>query len=406
MKRAHNSQLRQHVHDHVHDYRLTQQKNVSHWVGLAFPDIWLLICWVTLMVIGMVMVSSASIAEAVAVNLSPTHYIVRQGCFYIGSLLVAYIAFGMSARFFEVKARAFLLFSIVLIILLYVPGMGVVVNGARRWINLRFFNLQVGEVVKLSMVIYAANFLARNNYQLGRSWSPILRLLGCTGVFSFALLLQPDFGTTMVMVATVLGMMFLADVSLWRLMVLGVGVLIAMSMILIAEPYRVRRLVTFLEPFEHQFGEGYQLVNSLIAFGRGGVSGAGLGESVQKHQFLPEAHTDFIFSIIGEEMGMRGCLVVMLIFAVLVWRAFSIGRLADRVRLRFSCNLAYGIGLWIAIQTLVNIGVTTGVLPTKGLTLPLVSYGGSSTLVTCVALGILARIDAEARHQARREGII
>ena len=234
----------------------------------------------------------------------------------------------------------------------------------------------------------------------------MVQLLIITGLFAVVLVLQPDFGTTMVMVATVLGMMFMAGVNLWRFGIFFAVVAALMAGVLVAAPYRVKRLLTFLDPWSHQFDEGYQLVNSLIAVGSGGLFGSGLGQSVQKHDYLPEAHTDFIFAIIAEEFGLFGALVVMALFVLLVWRAFHIGYLADRVRRRFASLVAYGIGLIIAIQALVNIGVTTGTLPTKGLTLPLVSYGGSSVVIVCISLGILARIDAESRYLAKREGII
>ena len=256
------------------------------------------------------------------------------------------------------------------------------------------------------MVIYAAAFLQRNSQFLDRSWRPMIELLCITGIFAAILLRQPDFGTTMVMVAAVLGMMFMAGMNLKRFIIFFGVVSVMMGAVLVAAPYRVKRLLTFLDPWTHQYDEGYQLVNSLIAVGSGGLFGSGLGQSVQKHDYLPEAHTDFIFAIIAEEFGLFGALVVMALFVLLVWRAFHIGYLADRVRRRFLSLVAYGIGLIIAIQALVNIGVTTGALPTKGLTLPLVSYGGSSVVIVCVSLGILARIDAESRYQAKREGII
>ena len=234
----------------------------------------------------------------------------------------------------------------------------------------------------------------------------MLGLLAVTTVFAAILLLQPDFGTTMVIVAVVLGMIFMAGVNLKRFGIFFLVVTLLMTVALIIEPYRITRLTTFLDPWKYKFNEGYQLVNSLIAVGSGGLFGSGLGQSVQKHDYLPEAHTDFIFAIIAEEFGLFGALVVMALFVLLVWRAFHIGYLADRVRRRFLSLVAYGIGLTIAIQALVNIGVTTGLLPTKGLTLPLVSYGGSSVVIICISLGILARIDSESRYQAKREGII
>ncbi len=385
-------------------FHANQKRHFSRWQGLAFPDIWLIVCWMNLMVIGMVMVTSSSLSEASVERLNTFHFAIHQGVFYCGSLIVAYVVFSLGSAFFYEKSAALLVLSGLLLLALYIPGVGQSVNGARRWIDLRVIHLQVGEIVKVTMILYAAAFLKRNSYRLESSWKPIVTLLGIVAAFSVLLVEQPDFGTMAVLVTTVLGMMFLAGVSWWRFLLLALGVGAVMAVVLFSASYRVQRLLAFTDPWSHQFDEGYQLVNSLISFGRGRIFGVGLGESIQKHQYLPEAHTDFIFAIIAEETGLVGTLSVLMIFAVLVWRAFLIAHLADRVRKRFASNTAYGIGLLLAIQTLVNIGVTTGALPTKGLTLPLISYGGSSVLMTCVALALLARIDAEARFQARREG--
>ena len=357
---------------HINDFH-NSQKRASRWQGMEFPDIWLLFAWCALIAIGMVMVTSASMSEAVGHNSDPYYYSIRQALFYAAGLVCAWVAYIMPTHFYYQNSGRFLIYALILLLILYIPSVGVSVNGARRWLNLKFFKLQVGEVVKLAMVIYAAAFLQRNSQFLDRSWRPMIELLCITGIFAAILLRQPDFGTTMVMVAAVLGMMFMAGMNLKRFIIFFGVVSVMMGAVLVAAPYRVKRLLTFLDPWTHQYDEGYQLVNSLIAVGSGGLFGA---------------------------------LVVMALFVLLVWRAFHIGYLADRVRRRFLSLVAYGIGLIIAIQALVNIGVTTGALPTKGLTLPLVSYGGSSVVIVCISLGILARIDAESRYQAKREGII
>ena len=391
---------------HIDAFHHSQKQADNRWQGLEFPDIWLLFAWLALIAIGMVMVTSASMSEAVGHNSDPYHYTFRQGAYYVIGLFGGWVIFNMPTHQLYQISGWLLAFSFILLLIICVPGVGVSVNGARRWLNLPFINLQVGEMVKLAMTLYAAAFLFRNTAKLDQQWWPMPQLLIITGLFAVVLVLQPDFGTTMVMVATVLGMMFMAGVNLWRFGIFFAVVAALMAGVLVAAPYRVKRLLTFLDPWSHQFDEGYQLVNSLIAVGSGGLFGSGLGQSVQKHDYLPEAHTDFIFAIIAEEFGLFGALVVMALFVLLVWRAFHIGYLADRVRRRFASLVAYGIGLIIAIQALVNIGVTTGTLPTKGLTLPLVSYGGSSVVIVCISLGILARIDAESRYLAKREGII
>ena len=391
---------------HINAFHHSQKQHISRWQGLEFPDIWLLFAWLALMAIGMIMVTSASMSEAVGHNSDMYHYTTRQATYYLCGLFAAYICYSMPTHYYYQNSGRLLVISLILLGIIYIPGVGVSVNGARRWINLQLFKLQVGEIVKLAITIYAAAFLQRNNQFLDRSWRPMIELLAITTIFAAILIKQPDFGTTMVMVAVVLGMMYMAGVNAKRFTFFFLAVIGIMTAVLVSAPYRVKRLLTFLDPWEHQYDEGYQLVNSLIAIGSGGLFGSGLGQSVQKHDYLPEAHTDFIFAIIAEELGLIGALVVIALFVLLVWRAFAIGYLADRVRRRFASLLAYGIGLTIAIQALVNIGVTTGLLPTKGLTLPLVSYGGSSVVIVCVSLGILARIDAESRYQAKREGII
>ncbi len=394
------------VFNPVADFRRAQRKGASRWQDVSFPDIWLMVAWLALMAVGVVMVTSASMTEAVSHNQSPYFYVVRQLVFCIGSLILAYIFFTIPTYLFQEHSAKILVATIILLLALYIPGVGVRVNGSTRWLNVLVFNLQVGEVAKLAIILYAADFLQRHNQRLDHSWIPMLMLLGITAIVALILITQPDFGTTAVIVTTVCGMMFMAGVCLKRFFTLAVVVVMAMAGILISADYRRERLLTFLDPWANPFDTGYQLTNSLIAIASGGWFGRGLGESVQKHQFLPEAHTDFIFAIITEELGLIGALVVIALYVLLVWRAFAIGLLADKVRKRFASNVAYGIGLWIGIQALVNIGVTSGALPTKGLTLPLISYGGSSMMVTCVALAILLRIDAQSRFQAKREGLL
>lgn len=393
------------VKNHVAEFRRSQNRPQSRWQGLAFPDIWLMIAWFALVIIGIVMVTSASMSEAVSHEVHPLFYGIRQGVYYLLGVVFAYVLFLLPSTVYYEYSSRLLLFTALLLFMVFVPGIGTAVNGAHRWINFRIFNFQVGELVKLVMIIYAAAYLQRNNYRIEHSWKPMLGLLAVGGLFSLLLLKQPDFGTTFVMMMTLMGMLFMAGVSIKRYSLLVGVVTVLMTAALLIAPYRRARLTSFLDPWEKQFDQGYQLVNSLIAVGRGGLTGVGLGESVQKHQYLPEAHTDFIFAIISEELGLIGALVVMCLLALVVWRAFAIGQLADRVRKRFASYIAYGIGLWVGCQSLINIGVATGALPTKGLTLPFISYGGSSVLILFMALALLLRIDAESRFQAKREGL-
>lgn len=398
--------LKQKIFDPVGDFRKIQREGLTRWGSMSFPDVWLIFSWLALLAVGFVMVASTSMTEAISHGQSAYYYIVRQMIFLLLSVFLVYIFVSTPIKQVQDNSARALVATLTLLLMLYLPGIGVQVNGAKRWLNLGPFNLQVGEMAKLVMIIFAADFLNRHNQSLGNSWKPMVKLLVITAMLSVILIKQPDFGTTVVIVATVFGMMFMAEVGLRYLLTMSALALALLVMVLLSADYRRQRLFGFLDPWANHLDAGYQLTNSLIAIGNGGWFGRGLGESVQKHQFLPEAHTDFIFSIITEELGLLGAFVVMMLYALLVWRAFAIGLLADKVRMRFSSYYAYGVGLWIAIQVLINVAVTSGAMPTKGLTLPLISYGGSSMIMTCVALAILLRVDAQARFQAKREGRI
>lgn len=390
----------------VADFHRTQTLNVSRWQHVVFPDILLVLCLMLLVGIGVVMVASASTPIAALTGRDKFYFVYRQAIYYGVTFFVMYGAFSLKTSFWEKRATLILILALLALLAVHLPMVGVSVNGSRRWLNLGVVRLQSGEIAKLAMIIFTAACLFKAGPKLENSIKPMLLIILVAGLFGALLLMQPDFGTTLVILMTVFGMMFIAGTPLRYFVPVAIVGMIGMVAILIAKPYRVKRLMTFLDPFKYQQDEGYQLANSLIAIGRGHWHGVGLGESVFKHQFVPEAHTDFIFAIICEEFGLIGALTVMVIFAVMVWRAFVIGALADKVRKRFSCYLAYGIGLWMALQSMINFGVVMGALPTKGLTLPFISYGGSSLLITGMAFGILMRIDAESRFQAKREGLL
>jgi cell division protein FtsW len=290
-----------------------------------------------------------------------------------------------------------LILSIGLLFLVLLPGIGRQVNGSMRWLGFGPFGLQVSEFVKLTMIVYLAGYLVRQEKQVQNQIRGFLKPLMVLAVITFLLLREPDFGAATVILVTSLGMLFLAGVRIWQFIVLLTGVAIILGILAVSSPYRLARLTTFLNPWANQFDSGYQLTQSLIAFGRGGWFGVGLGESIQKLFYLPEAHTDFLFAVLTEELGLIGGLFMILLFSLLVWRALYIGYRCFNIGQRFSTYLAYGIGLNIALQVMINIGVNTGVLPTKGLTLPLMSYGGSSLLMICIMLALLLRIDYEYR---------
>ena len=362
-------------------------------------DVWLLVTVVALVGLGVVMVASASTSQAARATGDPLYYFWRQG-FYA---LVALAAGGMATRLavagWARLSAPLLLFGMLLLTLVLVPGIGREVNGSMRWIGFGVFNLQPSEPMKLFVVLYMAGYLVRRAHEVRASLVGFIKPVVVLALIALLLLLEPDYGATVVLFATALGMLFLGGVLLafagW---VLAIGGLL--GVMVLAAPYRVERLLSFVDPWDDPFGKGFQLTQALIAIGRGEWFGVGLGNSIQKLFYLPEAHTDFLFAVLAEELGLAGMALVMALFAVLVWRCFRIAARAEALGRFYHGYVAYGIGLLIALQALINIGVNTGMLPTKGLTLPLMSYGGSSLIVHGIAIGLLLRIDHELRVPA------
>jgi len=369
-------------------------------------DPWLAGSSLLLLALGFVMVCSASIHVAydMTQHANPWFFATRQALYIALGMGLALWALRIRMARWEYMGPFIMLAGIALLILVLIPGIGREVNGATRWINLVFFNLQVSEVVKLGVIIYVAGYLVRRGDEVRNSVMGFLKPMIIVGLIGALLLVEPDFGATVVIGVTVLGMMFLGGVRLWQFGVLASLVAGVMAILAITSPYRMARLTSFLDPWAEDVvrGSGYQLTQSLIAIGRGDVWGVGLGESVQKLQYLPEAHTDFLFAVLAEELGMVGAVVVIALFATIVVRAFVIGVKAEKLGAPFAAYMAYGLGLWLGIQAFFNIGVNMGALPTKGLTLPLMSYGGSSMVVMCVVIALLLRVDMEVRHRGRQ----
>jgi len=354
-----------------------------------------------LALLGLVMVTSASLAISERQFDQPFYYLIRQGVFLFLGGVVCYWTSRTPIDFWFKRSTALLLFSMALLVIVLIPGIGREVNGSRRWLSLFVITLQVSEVLKLFVVVYLASYLARYQEAVRETFLGFFKPMCLLMVISFFLLLEPDFGATVVVMTTCLGMLFLAGVKLrhfiWMLgLVLG-----AMAGLAISSPYRWKRLTAFLDPWQDQFASGYQLTQALIAFGRGEWFGVGLGSSVQKLFYLPEAHTDFLFAVIGEELGLVGLWGIVLLFGLLVLRGMAIGRKACLKGQYFAGFLAYGISIWFGIQAVINMGVNTGLLPTKGLTLPLMSYGGSSLLISLAAIGILLRVNSESEQGAQ-----
>lgn len=367
----------------------------THTIPVLEMDTKLLLTFSGLLLIGLVMVASASISIADREVGEPLYYLYRQLAFATVGLMGLAFMLILPTAVWQKLDYFWLLVAFVLLILVLIPGLGREVNGSTRWLRLGFFGLQASEPARLLILIYVASYLVRHGDQVRESLVGFLKPMLVVSFAVFLLLLQPDFGAASVLLVTVLGMLFIAGVRLRYFLVILAAVVAGMSFLAISSSYRLRRLTGFLDPWSDAYASGYQLTQSLIAIGRGEWFGVGLGNSVQKLFYLPEAHTDFVFAVIAEEFGLVGVVLILFLFCVLVWRAFAIGRLASNLGQQFHSYCAFGIGTWLGVQAFINIGVNMGVLPTKGLTLPLVSSGGSSLLVTCMAVGLLLRINGE-----------
>lgn len=370
------------------------------------PDMdWpLLICVLLLLAFGFVMVASASMSIADRNFGTPFHFVTRHGLALGLALTAGILVFSVPLSWWEKSGTALFFFGLVLLILVLVPGIGRTVNGATRWIPLGPLNLQSSEFMKFFAVIYISGYLVRRKEEVATRLSGFVKPMILMVIASALIMRQPDFGTTAVMLATVMGLLFLGGVQVTHFAVLF-GMLAAVAAFLIKlDPERLERVTSFLDPFADPFNAGYQLTQALIAFGRGEWLGVGLGNGIQKQFFLPEAHTDFLMAVVGEELGLVGTLAVVAAFGFFVWRAFSIGVRAERAGRWFVAYVAYGLGLAIGLQAMINIGVNLGLLPTKGLTLPFLSYGSNSLIVACMAAGLLLRIDLELRREAAEQG--
>ncbi|HEX4481864.1 MAG TPA: putative lipid II flippase FtsW [Rudaea sp.] len=381
----------------------TQAKRIDETKGRY--DMGLIIAACGLAALGVIMVGSSSIAIADGQHVGPFYYLIRHAIFLSLGIALCIVMMRTELAWFERNAFSLLLFAIILLLLVFVPGLGMRINGARRWIRLGFIGFQSVEAVKLLFVIYIASYLVRHENSVHGKLFGVVKPIGVAVVLVVLLLAQPDFGSAALIIGTSVGMVWLGGARMRNLFYLAIPAMPALAWAAMTQDYRVKRLTSFLNPWEHPFDDGFQLTQALIAIGRGEWFGVGLGASVQKLFYLPEAHTDFILAVIAEELGLAGIVFVLLLFAMLVGRAFMLGLKAVERGQRFAGYCAFGIATCIGLQTLVSIGVNLGVLPTKGLTLPLISSGGSSVLMTCVAIGFLLRISYEVtRVQAPANG--
>jgi cell division protein FtsW len=358
-------------------------------------DLALLLAATALAAFGLVMVGSASIAVSAGEGLSPFHHLMRHATFLALGMILALLAMRVPLAWLEENSRTLLLLAFLLLLAVLVPGLGRRINGATRWLNFGFMGFQSVEAVKLLLVIYLASYLVRFATQVRTTLVGVLKPLGIVALVVVLLLAQPDFGSAALICAIAAGMIWLGGARARDLGGIALLAMPAMALAAWAEPYRVRRLTSFMDPFADPFRDGFQLSQALIAIGRGEWFGVGLGGSVQKLYYLPEAHTDFILAVIAEELGLAGIALVLALFGIVCARAFKVGLAAVEQGQSFAGYCAFGVGLWLSVQALVSVGVNLGALPTKGLTLPLVSAGGSSMLLTCTALGLLLRVSYE-----------
>ncbi|MFT7286366.1 MAG: cell division protein FtsW [Halieaceae bacterium] len=375
------------------------QKNLPLWFA---ADGLLVLLVLGLLCIGLIAISSASVGYAQASYDNMWYHSQRHLMYLAVALPVAVACYRVPVQFWYRSGWLWLLLASLLLILVLVPGVGREVNGSQRWLALGPLTLQPSELAKAAMLVYLAGYLMRQEKAVREGWKGFARPLLVLAIVSLLLLAEPDFGATVIVLVTALGMLFLAGM---RLLHLGLIVVLtcAMAALLISvAPYRVARLVAYTDPWADPFGAGFQLVQSLIAFGRGEWLGVGLGNSVQKLFYLPEAHTDFVFSIWAEETGFVGAGLLILLFLALVLRIFLLGRRACLAGQGYAGYFCYGVALMFSGQAFVNMGVSSGLLPTKGLTLPLVSYGGTSLVTSCALLGMVLRVDAELRMQPAR----
>lgn len=377
---------------------LSKAKSISFIDDIDLP---LLLSAVVLLCLGLVMVASSSISIAERELADPFYFFNRQLTNTFIGIAAAFIVFKIPLRFLQKTGPSLILLSMVLLLLVLIPGLGREVNGSIRWLNLGFMSLQVSEFAKLATVIYLAGYLVRHNEEVRSNLSGFLRPLVLIFILSLLLILEPDFGAVAVIAMTAMAMLWLGGASFFQFIFLMLTISAVLSLVAISSPYRMERLTTFLNPWADPFDSGFQLTQALIAFGRGEWFGVGLGSSVQKLFYLPEAHTDFVFSVLAEELGLFSVMIVIAIFCFIVIRALMIGRRAEKNDRPFTAYLSYGLGIWLGMQAFINIGVNMGVLPTKGLTLPLMSYGGSSLIIMCSVIAILLRADYETRQNTQ-----
>jgi cell division protein FtsW len=368
----------------------------------AAPDMTLVLLALALLAVGLVAITSASIEYAEWHFQNPWYHSQRHLIYLLVGIVTAVASYCVKTEYWQATGWWWLFAALALLILVLIPGVGREVNGAQRWLSLGPFTLQPSEFAKLAVVVYLAGYMVRREHEMRHQLQGFLKPMAVLFATTLLLLIEPDFGATVIVVATAFGMLFLAGVKVGPFLVVLLGTLAAGLVLVISAPYRLERMTAYTDPWADPYDSGFQLIQSLIAFGRGEWLGVGLGNSVQKLFYLPEAHTDFVFSIWAEETGFIGAVAVIGLFATLIGRILWAGRRALLADNTFGANICYGVALVFSGQAFVNMGASSGLLPTKGLTLPFVSYGGSSLVVCCAMLGLVLRIDRDTRLLPQR----
>lgn len=381
--------------------RIRQTSRTSVEATSVVIDMKLLMVASILLIIGLVMVGSASISIADKQLSDPFYYLNRQLSYALLGIIAGYVVFRIPLSYWEMSGPWLIIASMVLLVMVFIPGLGREVNGSIRWLQLGPVTVQASELVKLFVIVYLSGYLVRHNDEVRTYAAGFIKPMALLSLLALLLLFEPDYGAVAVMMVTATGMLWLAGARIFQFVLLVLSLGLALSVLAVTSPYRMERLTTFLNPWADPFDSGFQLTQALIAFGRGEWFGVGLGSSVQKLFYLPEAHTDFMLAVLAEELGLIVVLFVIGLYTFLILRSFRIARESEQRERPFAGYLAYGIGIWIGLQAFINIGVNMGVLPTKGLTLPLMSYGGSSLVIMCVAIALLLRVDFETRNSDR-----
>ncbi len=361
------------------------------------PDYGLLLAGLALVLVGLVAISSASIEYAEVKHGSTWFHTQRHLVYILLAFAAALVVYRVPSAFWEASGWVWLFLALVLLILVLIPGVGREVNGSQRWLPLGPFTLQPSEFAKMAMIVYLAGYMVRREHEVRHEWQGFLKPMAVLFAATLLLMVEPDFGATVIVAGSAFGMLFLAGVKLGHFLLVLAGALAALLVLVVSEPYRVARLTAYTDPWADPYNTGFQLTQSLIAFGRGEWLGLGLGNSIQKLFYLPEAHTDFVFSIWAEETGFIGVLALIALYVLLIGRVLWVGRAASLANYAFGAHVCYGVALVYSGQAFVNMGVSSGLLPTKGLTLPFVSYGGTSLIVCCSMLAMVMRIERELR---------